>query len=165
MGPASCGPETQLGSFSAGEFTVFILGWVDTLVEAPVLTAAGHLDDVELTHTSFTRINVLHINKDQCSTAAFVILTLMWRNTAAAGHRLHTQRATGTDKHCVTQHPMTDFDSFLRAFIVEQEVDFMDSLLVWSSEPERQLGGLPRLQRAAMYWDLHHTGRLAEVLS
>lgn len=32
----------------------FILGWVDTLVEAPVLTAAGHLDDVELTHASFT---------------------------------------------------------------------------------------------------------------
>lgn len=32
----------------------FILAWVDTLVEAPILTAAGHLDNVELTHTSFT---------------------------------------------------------------------------------------------------------------
>lgn len=32
----------------------FILGWVNTLLKVPVLTAAGHLDDVELTHASFT---------------------------------------------------------------------------------------------------------------
>ncbi|TNN77948.1 hypothetical protein EYF80_011871 [Liparis tanakae] len=32
----------------------FVIGRVDTLVEAPVLTAAGHLDDVELTHATFT---------------------------------------------------------------------------------------------------------------
>lgn len=32
----------------------FILGRVDALVEAPVLTAAGHLHNVELTHASFT---------------------------------------------------------------------------------------------------------------
>lgn len=40
---------------------------------------------------------------------------------------------------------LPEFVSFLCALIVEQEADFMDSLLVWSSEPERQLSGFPRL--------------------
>lgn len=39
----------------------------------------------------------------------------------------------------------------------------MDSFLVWSSEPQRQLYGLPWLQRAASDGDLHHPGGLAEV--
>lgn len=60
---------------------------------------------------------------------------------------------------------LPDFASFLRALIVKQKVYFMDSLPVWSSEPERQLGGFPWLQCAAIYWDLHHTGWLAEILS
>lgn len=32
----------------------FVLVWVDVLVEAPVLAAAGHLDDVELSYATFT---------------------------------------------------------------------------------------------------------------
>lgn len=32
----------------------FLLGWIDTLVEAPVLTPTGNLDNVELTHNSIT---------------------------------------------------------------------------------------------------------------
>ena len=41
----------------------------------------------------------------------------------------------------------------------------MDSFLVRSSEPERKLGRLSWLQCAAIYWDVYHTGWLAEILS
>lgn len=42
----------------------------------------------------------------------------------------------------VTSH-VPDLRSFLGALIVEEEVDLVDSLVVGSSEPQRQLGGLP----------------------
>lgn len=110
----------------------FFSSWVDTVLEAPVLAAAGHLDDVKLTNTRFTlrenkrkiiqnyfqhwetvfrlwatfccshRVNVLHVDKDQRSTAALFFSAVMWRNTAARGRRLNAQRATGTNKHCVS---------------------------------------------------------------
>lgn len=41
----------------------------------------------------------------------------------------------------------------------------MDSLLIWSSKPKRQLNRLPWLQCAAFNWDFHYTWQLAEVLS
>lgn len=56
-------------------------------------------------------------------------------------------------------------ESFLCALIIEQKVDFMDSLLVWSSQPERQLSGLPWLQDAAIYWNFYHTRWLSEIIS
>lgn len=60
---------------------------------------------------------------------------------------------------------LPDFESFLCALIVKQEIDFMNSLLVWSSEPKRELCRLPRLQRVAVYWNLHHTRQLTVILS
>lgn len=60
---------------------------------------------------------------------------------------------------------LPDFVSSVCVFIVEQKTDFMDSLLVWSPEPQRKPGGLARLQCAAFNWDLLHTRRLAEILS
>lgn len=90
----------------------FLLGWIDTLVEAPVLTPTGNLDNVELTHNCITlgvtkrqfktvlaynfghtmyvacclshHMEVLYINKDQCSIGT-VIQNVLWMNTAATG--------------------------------------------------------------------------------
>lgn len=102
------------------------------------MTPTGNLDNVELTHNSITlgvmkrqfktkfwhnfghtmyvayclshRMEVLYINKDQRSTGT-VIQNVLWMNTAATGRCLQTQRPTGTDKYCVTQHPMTSYEA------------------------------------------------------
>lgn len=41
----------------------------------------------------------------------------------------------------------------------------MDPLLVWSSEPQRELGGLSWPQPAALQGDFHHIGGLDEGVS
>lgn len=58
-----------------------------------------------------------------------------------------------------------DIASLLGTLVVEEEVDFMDPLMVGPPQPQGQLGGLARLQCAALQGNLCHTGRpLSKVL-
>lgn len=58
----------------------FIPAWVDTLVEAPMLTAAGHLDNVELTHARLTLKVKRSQNKQSLSTDRWFNLTAKAKN-------------------------------------------------------------------------------------
>lgn len=90
-----------------------------------------------------------------------------WREGKKEGRRVRW-RTHGLGQHHERQtlgaNVLPDFVSSLCALIVEEEIDFVDSLLVRSSEPQRQLGGFPGLEHAAIYGDVYHTAGPAEIL-
>lgn len=69
------------------------------------------------------RIDILHINEDQSSPAAFVVYRVERRSGAAAGWGLDAQRATGADEHGVTQHSMASHEDTNRKLLLELAKD------------------------------------------